>query len=317
MALKLEIVPDKVITIRRGSTVVSGCWFGPFVRRPYIYPFVGPQNLELTRLDHPLDPISHSHHKSIWVAHADVGGVDFWSERKGSGTIVQEGISEIINKGDQVGALLLMSWRDSSGKKLLVEKRRLTFTDLPLGQLALDIDTTFEAASAPVTLGKTNFGILGIRVARTMRVHEGLGGIIYNSGEAENEDGCFGQHADWCDYSGPVPLAIDAKKDTRARAEKERFIPAAIVGVACFSHPSNSKRGTQWHVRDDGWIGPGLTRQGSLSVRPGAPVRARYRIESHSGRPWQSRIGDRYRLWASRVTGTSAAAESSRKRKKP
>jgi len=317
MALKLEIVPDKVIAIRRGRTVVSGSWFGPFTRRPYIYPFVGPHDLELTRLDHPLDPIGHSHHKSIWIAHADVGGVDFWSERGGTGTIVQESISEVVEKGDRVGALLLLSWRDPSGKKLLVEKRRLTYTDLSLGQLALDIDTTLEAAGAPVTLGKTRFGILGLRVARTMRVQEGLGGIIYNSDEAENESGCFGQHALWCDYSGPVPLAVDPRTDRRTRAEKERSVPSRIVGVACFAHPQNTPDGTQWHVRDDGWMGPGLTREGSRTVRPGEPLRVRYRIESHGGRPWRSRVAERYRNWVSTVTGTSDKTGASRKRKKP
>ena len=296
MSLRLEVVPEKCVIIRRGRTCVAASWFGPFVRRPFVYPFLGPGDREVTRLGHPNDPTGHSHHRGIWIAHHDVGGVDFWSERKDTGRVEQTAISDIRASGPSVGALLRCSWLRPDGVELLIEHRRLAFTDLGRGELALDIDTRFEAAKEPVTLGKTNFGILGVRVAHTMRVHENLGGTIVNSNEAEDEAGCFGQHAEWIDYSGPVPITLPKGA---AKPKRGEGLPATIVGIACFDHSKNSPRETQWHVRDDGWLGPGLTRDAARSVEPGRPVRARYRLESHAGRPWQADIAGRFQRWRS------------------
>ena len=81
------------------------------------------------------------------------------------------------------------TWRPPGAEALLEEDRRLTFSEIAGGGLALDIDLRLRAAAKdkPVKLGDTPFGLLGIRVARTLRVEEKLGGLIYNSSEAENE----------------------------------------------------------------------------------------------------------------------------------
>jgi hypothetical protein len=301
MALKLEVVPEKAIAIRRGQTVVAASWFGPWVQRPYIYPFLGPRGCELTSLGHPSDRVGHSHHRSIWMGHFDVNGVDFWSEGPGTGRILQTGVSEVRAEGAEVSALIECSWQDASGAEVLKERRRLTFIDLGREELAMEIDLVLQPSNAAVTLGKTNFGILGIRVAHTLRVEEKLGGRILNSLEGENEAGCMGQHADWCDFSGPavVPAAAagDALKSERAD------LPAGVVGIACFDHPENSKDGTLWHVRDDGWMGPGVTRQVPREISASEPLRLRYRIESHAGGPGEAAVGERYRLWRRRARG--------------
>jgi hypothetical protein len=90
-----------------------------------------------------------------------------------------------------------------------------------------------------------------------MAVAEGLGGEVLNSNEAENEAGCHWQHADWCDYSGPVPLLGPFRE-----AIPEGILPSGIAGIACFNHPANSPADTIWHVRDDGWMGACLTFDG-------------------------------------------------------
>jgi len=318
MAFKLEVVPEKAIVVRRGKTIVSASWFGPAVVRPYVYPFLGPYGRELTRLDHPQDPVGHSHHRSIWIGHADAGGVDFWSDRGDSGRIVQHGVSEIVAAGAAVGALLDCAWLAPDGRRLLRERRRLTWTDAARGELVLDLDSTLEAATEPVVLGRTNFGLHGIRIARTMRVHDGLGGLVVNSSEAENEAGCFGQHAEWCDASGPVPLGFDPDAATDvARPPFTGTLPAAIVGVACFAHPRDFDGGALWHVRDDGWFGPGVSRGESRRIEPGTPLRARVRIVGHLGRSSDARIAERYLEWRAEVTGTTPHRSSDAVPKKP
>ncbi|HLU47643.1 MAG TPA: PmoA family protein [Planctomycetota bacterium] len=318
MSLEISIVPEKAIAVRRGRELVTASWFGPTTPRPYVYPFLGPGNVEVTRLGHPKDLIGHSHHRSIWIGHHDVGGVDFWGEHPRAGRIVQEKAEIVTAKGPTVAVRLTLSWRAPDGRELLRESRLLTAIDLLGDELALEIEIELQASSKePVSLGVTNFGLLGIRVATTMRVEEGLGGRILNSQEAENESGCFGQHATWMDYSGPVPLAASRdSKPAETGVASSYPVPATIVGIACFDHPTNApaaqdapeKSGdgetgaesggeAMWHVRDDGWMGPSLTRTRARTIRPDAPLRVRYRIESHAGRPSQARIDERYRRW--------------------
>ncbi|NLX22190.1 MAG: hypothetical protein GXY55_11075, partial [Phycisphaerae bacterium] len=43
--------------------------FGAGLERPFLYPIVGPSGRSLTRMGHPHDPQSHSHHNSVWVSH--------------------------------------------------------------------------------------------------------------------------------------------------------------------------------------------------------------------------------------------------------
>lgn len=311
MTLELSVVPEKAVVVRRGKTLVTASWFGPAVLRPFLYPFLGPGEVEVTRLGHPKDLVSHSHHRSIWIGHNDVGGVDFWSENPRSGRIVQTGVELLASDrrdSSEVSFQLALSWRGPDDRELLRETRRITVTDLPGEELAADLEIELRTPGEDaVTLGVTNFGLLGIRVSTTLRVEEHLGGLILNSQEAENETGCFGQHATWCDYSGPVPQTRPASEGAM-RTKTPLPIPGVVAGIACFDHPDNYndhpasdvKGGgseARWHVRDDGWMGPSLTRTEPRRIQPGQPLRARYRILAHAGRPWEARIDERYRSW--------------------
>jgi hypothetical protein len=51
-------------------------------------------------------------------------------------------------------------------------------------------------------LGKTPFGFIGVRMAKTIGVHDG-GGTILNSEGALDEKEVFWKHAKWAVYSGP------------------------------------------------------------------------------------------------------------------
>ena len=42
-----------------------------------------PVVLALTRMKHPHDPVTHSHHNSVWFSHQSVGDADFWSDNGG------------------------------------------------------------------------------------------------------------------------------------------------------------------------------------------------------------------------------------------
>ena len=54
--------------------------------KPILYPLCGPGGIEVTR-NYPMrsgvpgETSDHEHHKSVWFAHGNVNGLDFWSEK--------------------------------------------------------------------------------------------------------------------------------------------------------------------------------------------------------------------------------------------
>ena len=113
-----------------------------------------------------------------------------------------------------------------------------------------------------VTLGKTPFGMVGVRMAKTIGVDDG-GGTIRNSEGAVNEKEVFWKRAKWVDYSGAI---------TNDQVE----------GVALFDHPENPSFPAHFHVRNDGWMGASLTFEGPREIRPGQSLRLRYGLYIHS-----------------------------------
>src|SRR3954453_17544403 len=51
--------------------------------RPHLFPVLGPSGRSVTRMGPPGDP-THDPHRSIWFAHRDIGGVNFWEDRPGA-----------------------------------------------------------------------------------------------------------------------------------------------------------------------------------------------------------------------------------------
>src|SRR5437588_6507136 len=74
------------------------------VPRPFLYPIIGPEGLAMTR-DWPMKEASnedhdHKHHRSLWYAHGEINGVDFWSEEPKAGKTVHEEFTEIKSGRD-------------------------------------------------------------------------------------------------------------------------------------------------------------------------------------------------------------------------
>lgn len=233
-------------------------------QRPFLFPIVGPSGRSLTRMGHPHDPVSHSHHNSFWVSHHDVNGVDFWGD-KGAGRILTTSVDYYDDSDTAAVTQIVNAWRDSSGNTLLTERRRISVSTLDHNNWLLTLDLEFTAAKEPVTFGKTPFGLVGVRMAKTIGVRDG-GGTIRNSAGQTNEKEVFWKPARWCDYSGPIA-------------------PGHVEGVALFDHPSNPNYPTVFHVRDDGWMGASLTFDGPRTVEPTKPLRLRYALYVHADAP--------------------------------
>jgi hypothetical protein len=274
-------LPDGQASVQRDGQEISRYYFGADLRRPFLFPLIGPSGKSLTRMGHPRDPNGHSHHNSVWISHHDVGGVAFWNDSSTStGRIIHKRVLRYEDTDDEALIEVQNAWVDEAGrgKTLLDEQRAMRFRPQSGGQWLLVLDVTLSAPKQPVTLGKTNFGIIGVRMAKTIGVHDG-GGTIRNSEGAVNEPQVHERPARWVDYSGPIT------KEARE-------------GITLFDHPSNPTHPTVFHVRDDGWMGAALTFAGPRTIEPGQPLALRYGLWMHAGVPAASAINEQFAEFA-------------------
>lgn len=273
---------------------------GRGVWRPYLFPLVGLSGRMLTRMGHPHDPVGHRHHYSVWLAHHNVNGLDFWSDNEDN---KQDHIACIeLGDGLQTARLVCeIVWTSGVERPLLNERREMAVTypeafpvpgsaSLQNAYWVLDITSQLKPATEPVTLDVTPFGLLGVRVAKSIGVRDG-GGRIQNSNGQVNEREAFAQPARWCDYSGWVSEGI-------------------WEGIAVFDAPQNFGHPAEWHVRDDGWMCPSQFRRRALSLRIGESATFRHRLFVHGIDFDSSAIEEQYCLWVEELQRKVSAPET-------
>jgi hypothetical protein len=271
------------------------------VSRPFLYPLLGPGGVAMTRnwpmKDVPGEDRDHVHHRSLWYAHGDVNGQDFWSESEKAGKTVHQEF-ELIQSGPEVGIIKSSNklvGRD--GKTVCTDMRTFRFYNRS-DQRLFDFEITIRASEGPVTFGDTKEGTLAIRLAESMRLKGPKGkpgqGHIVNS-EGVRDEATWGKRARWVDYYGPVE--------------------GKIVGVAIFDHPENPRHPTWWHVRDYGLFAANPFGQhdfekkapgtGNLVVPLGSSVTFRYRFYIHDGDEQQANVGAQYEQYVHETTRRS------------
>lgn len=260
---RLQVIPQPYgqVSFQRDGVEITRYHFGADLERPFLFPVVGPSGRSLTRMGHPRDPETHSHHNSVWLSHADVGGVDFWSDKR-LGIVRHKRVVKYEDEGEKSYLVAENEWVDKDGKVLLNETRQVTVGLLEGKEWLLVIDSTFAAKDKPVTLRKTPFGFIGVRTAKTICVNDG-GGRIRNSEGGVNEKEIFWKQARWVDYSGPIETG-------------------KIEGIALFDHPGNPNHPSTFHVRNDGWMGASLNLEGPREITPDKPLHLRYGLYIHN-----------------------------------
>lgn len=278
---RLQVIPQPYhqVSFQRGGIELGRYHYGPTLHRPFVFPLIGPAGASVTRLGHPRDPESHSHHNSAWLAHHDVNGVSFWADRgTNAGRIIHQRI-ELLEDGDDLAFIqTINAWTDPRGTVLLQERRRTAVKLLPNHEWWLLVDSQFEAKQPEVVFGKTPFGFAAVRLAKTIGVHDG-GGMIRNSAGGVNEKGVFWQPARWVDYSGLIA-------------------PNVLAGATLLDHPKNLGHPATFHVRDDGWMGAAFTFSAPLTLRSGESLRVRYGIYVHAGRPAAAALQQQWEAFA-------------------
>jgi len=288
---QLQTVPQPYhqISFQRDGIEITRYYFGPDLNRPFLFPIIGPSGRCLTRMGHPHDPEGHSHHNSIWISHSDVNGASFWADRTGARIVHQR-----IEKLDDDAVQSLNAWIDKEGKTLLRERRRISIQLLPNGEWLMILDLLLEAQEKEVTFGKTPFGLLGVRMAKSIGVNDG-GGTIRNSEGGLNESEVLWKQARWVDYSGPITAT-------------------ATEGITLMDHPTNPNHPTFFHVRNDGWMGASLTYDAPRTLAPHKPLQLHYGLYIHSGAPTLEQLQQR---WLEFSRTTPFAFKSFPERKRP
>ncbi|MEM1067667.1 MAG: PmoA family protein [Planctomycetota bacterium] len=203
--------------------------------KPIIYPLQSVDGRRVVR-DFPMlkgsetERSDHDHHRSLWLTHGDVNGIDFWLDDKGCGKIVQtNGEASVTDDGAAV-IETTNDWVSPDGKRLLSDARRFEFRTLN-GRRVIDCDFLLKATDGDVNFGDTKEGSFGIRIAGTMKVDAKQGGKITNA-EGLNNKEAWGKKSNWVNYTGPI--------DGR---------PA---GITIHDHPSSFQHPCRWHVRTYG-----------------------------------------------------------------
>jgi hypothetical protein len=270
-------LPNHQISFQRDGIELTRYHFGQDLNRPFLFPINGPSNRSLTRMGHPHDPETHSHHNSVWISHRDLNGSNFWEDR-GKVRIVHKRIIRLDDGPESASVSTMNAWTNDAGKVLLNEQRTVTVRNLSDGEWMLIIDLVLEAEKESATFGKTPFGLIGVRMAKSIGVNDG-GGTIRNSEGGVNESGCFWKPARWVDYAGAIKDHV-------------------IEGITLMDHPRNPGHPATYHVRNDGWMGVCLTFDAPRTIEPRTPLRLRYALYIHSGLMTPKQLDARWKLFA-------------------
>ena len=234
--------------------------YGDFYKsKPDFYPVYSPSGREVTCIC----AYRYNHHKSMWIGHAKVNGINFFHDNNpnmpNAGDIVLEK-SESQTTDEYIEVLTTNGWISKKGERILTEERN--FCVVPGEQVhIIDLTSILIASEGDVTFGQDSHAYLGIRVADSIDVEDG--GMILNSNGQVGEEGTMRQIADWVDYSGVVA----GKK----------------VGVTLMNHPSNPK--SAFFTRGYGTFLSNFTLLESRKLCAGERITQGFRILIHEGGP--------------------------------
>lgn len=258
---------------------------------PFLYPVLGPGGARMTR-GYPMDPQAgeaddHPHHRSLWLAHGNVNGYDFWHGREHGETIKKNGKIEPVRGENDLSLVGSYDWI-ADGKVIMQEKRRLSFA-VEENQRRIDVSSTFTAGSEGVVFGDTKEGTMALRLTPTLRLKGDVAAGYARNSQGDEGGGVWGKRAEWVAYAGPI--------DGR------------VMTVAIFDDPTNHAHPTWWHARTYGLFAanpfgahdfegkPAGT--GNMRLTAGESVSFRWRILLREGGVEVGEITDAYAAFAS------------------
>ncbi len=279
-----HISPDYKLNTTIDQKLFSTYQYNPEFTKPYFYPVIGPSGVEITTLGKDHDPgNTHPHHKSLWIGHQSVNGVNFWEQWPGNGQIVHRGFNK-LEDGPLFGCMEESNTWERAGRVYAYETRNVKTYKTGADYEMMDFIITMEPENSGMfagdcVIGKNVWGFLAVRLKPSMIPTVG-GGEITNSRGMVNEDQVIWESAEWCDISGP------------ATAEEWN-------GVAIFDTPTNASFPTDWHCKNDGFICTSFSNRQDFVIRRGEKLVVKYRVYIHKGNSKQGGVAEAFSDYAS------------------
>ena len=275
---------EDTVVIKINDREFSTYNFNADLPKPFMFPVRGSDGTVLTRdIIYDRSKGDHPHHKGIWVAVDEVGGVKHWAE---AGKIINRDIELVVERGNPAQMRVTNQWLDEEEKPVVTETTLISIFDS--GLFAYDIRFTPER-DEPIEFGDTKEGLFGFRMIDSMqekpKKYDGPGGVVKSAtGEIGTGD-TWGRPNDWIDYYGQVEGS------------------GKTFGVALFDHPLNFRR-SRYHVRNYGLFSINPFGQAAYTGRkrpadpfyllPGAELRLRYGLYIHEGDTEQADVAGTY-----------------------
>ncbi len=151
--VRIEPLAERQFGFFIGQTEVTRWHFSDLAPRPYFFPVNGPSGQSLTRMGHPGAP-NHDHHRSLWFAHSDLLGIDFWSEstasriRQSQWYAIEDGLQSDSTESARIALELI--WTDGHDPQPLIKQDVfLTLRALTRGW-TLELQSDFRATAEGV-----------------------------------------------------------------------------------------------------------------------------------------------------------------------
>jgi len=297
------------IDVSIGGKPFTTYYFGAAAPKPYLYPLRSAEGIIVTRgfpmvTSIPGESRDHPHHRSMFFAHGDINGVDFWGEAQfqaqaavkirgktytsedfPKGRTVFSKIEDSTGGPDSGTLRAVFSLLGPNGQVMGSETQEYTFRG---DESTRTIDCTFTLTAdhgIPLKMGDTKEGTFAIRVIRNLQEPAVK---MLNSEGGDGEKNIWGKRANWVDYSGVVG--------------GER------IGIAIFDNPHNIKHPTYWHARGYGLFAVNPfgehdfyndpKRDGSVTIAVGDSLTLRYRVLIHDGDAAEAKVAQAYERYA-------------------
>lgn len=282
-AVRIEEKPD-TLEIGTGGQAFTSYRYNtkdPELPRPYFHPVVGPTGKTITQLGEVAGKREkHFHHTALWIAHQNFAAqgdkpCDNWQIGRPNSSKIEHVKFESLTGGALAGRFIeKLRWLNVKGDKTLLEETRtVTIPKRPATSRLLDIEIVLTGQDVAVTLNKTPYHVLAVRVLDAMLPAKG--GAITNSNGAKNPPD--GAAASWIDISGRL--------DDQWQ------------GVALFNHPENLRQPTPCLQFAGQTIGLSPSHKEAITIEPGKTLRLRYRVLVHAGNVDEGKVAEEYEAY--------------------
>ncbi len=245
------------------------------VPRPYFHPVMSPHGVAMTQMGEiPGKREAHFHHTGLWVAHQKFTMGNNWQIGPQFSRMRHNAFTT-LQTGDRMARWVeQLDWLNVKGDTVLVkETRTVSVLHRQPERRAIDFDLTLQANETPITLEATPYHIIALRVVDAMLPRNG--GVITNSeGQKQPPDGAV---AKWIDISG----TLEGK----------------VCGGTIMNHPQNCRHPTPCLNFDNQTIGCSPTHKEPFTLKPGEPLRLRYRVYVHAGNVEDGKVAQAYEAY--------------------